>query len=352
MLMTFIQRLIALLSSVLTLTFPSGIIPACQQLTTLSKTDYEIIEGRFHDGLGTFAELSLANELIKAANLAQPAFDTSRAEAKMREAIASLPESHRSRRVFQQEIGNIQQATKEGALLLLGKIKPDKLLRVRHTAREFAGAKAGDLRLEISGRVDLPISVKTDKSKKVAVAEGQTPQIEEKWATRYFRVSGQELEQMIRDLGFTSRVELRRDYLNVARLVAEILIRKLKLTLCAPTDFSQAKLGDVEAAKYLFYQLRYFKSGNDRSRVIIFDRTTGAVKWESLLDEIVIDNLTVEQITFLPSRPRHGHSISSEFGIKIDGRTIVSFQIKHRRGQARGTAREVEFSDITTRLRI
>jgi hypothetical protein len=320
--------------------------------TELSKKAFEIIEGKFHDGLGTFAELSLANELIKAARLEQSSFDTSRAETKMREAINNLPASHTSRQIFQQEIANIERATAEGAVLLLDKIKPHKLLRVRHTAREFADAKAGDLRLEISGRDDLPVSVKTDKSQKVAVAEGQTPHIAEKWATRYFRVADKEFEEIIHDLGFASLGELKRDYLNVARLVAEILIRKLKLRDGAPGDFSKAKLGDLEAAKYLFKQLRYFKSGNDRSRVIIFDRTSGAVKWESLLDEIIIENLTAERISFLPSRPRNGNAIGSEFGIRIDGQTVVSFQIKHKRGRARGTAQQQEFSDITTRLRI
>jgi hypothetical protein len=318
----------------------------------LSKKEFEIIEGKFHEGLGTFAELSLANELIKAAKLQQNPFDISRAERKMREAIDSLPESHSSRRVLQQEIIHIQRATAEGALLLLSKICPRNLLRVRHTAREFSDAKAGDLRLEIGGRDDLPISIKTDKSKKVAVAEGQTPHIETKWSARYFKVSAREFAQIINELGYVSLVELKRNYLNVARLVAEILIRKLKLTNCVPTDFSKAKLNDLDAVKYLFKQLRYFKSGNDRSRVMIFDRTTGAVKWESLLDEIVIENLTAERITFLPSRPRNGNAIASEFGLKIDGRTIVSFQIKHKRGRSRGTPQQIEFSDITTRLRI
>src|SRR6185369_16450373 len=101
--------------------------------------------------------------------------------------------------------------------------------RVRHTAREYTDAKAGDLRLEFSSRASMPVSVKTDKSGKVAVAEGQTPHIESKWAERYFKVTAAELDQMIRELGFASMEELKSHYLNVARLVAEVLIRKLKL---------------------------------------------------------------------------------------------------------------------------
>jgi len=318
----------------------------------ISKTEFDIIEGIFHDGLGTFAEVSLANELIAIAGLKQPAFDPSRSVAKMREAISRLPESHPGRAIFEREISNIKTATKDGALQLLNSVMPFKLTRVRHTALEFADAKAGDLRLEFEGRPVLPVSVKTDKSNKVAVAEGQTPHIEEKWAQRYFKVAPEEFKRMITELGFGSVAELKSHYLNVARLVAQVMISKLGLTGCQPTDFSKARVTDLSAMKYLLHQLVIFKSGQDHSRVIIFDRATGEVKWESLLDGIDIDHLTAERISFLPGRPRGGHPIASEFGIKIDGQTVVSFQIKHKRGAARETSRRYEFSDITTRLRI
>jgi hypothetical protein len=330
---------------------PSQARPAPQSTPApaLSKTEFEIIEGVFHDGLGTYAEVSLANELIALAHLNQPPFDLSHSKAKMLDAIGRLPASHATRAI--NEISNIEAATKQGAVQILNQVKPAGLTRVRHTAREYADAKAGDLRLEFSGRADLPVSVKTDKSGKVAVSEGQTPDIGGKWAERYFKVTPPELDRMIAETGFASLAELKSHYLNVARLVAQVLIQKLKLTEALPTDFSRARVGDLEAAKYLLRRLRHFKHGNDNSRVIIFDRTTGAVKWESLLDEIDIDRLTADRISFLPSRPR-GHPIASEFGIKIDGRTIVSFQIKHKRGRSRGTAHQYEFSDITTRLRI
>jgi hypothetical protein len=323
-----------------------------QTKTELSRTGFEMIEGKFHDGLGTFAEIHLANEIIKAAKLPQAMFDASGSEAKMREAIASLPESHKSRAIFQQEIVNIKIAAKEGALALLGRIKPATLAGVRHTAREYAGAKAGDLCLAFKDRADFPVSVKTDKANKVAISEGQTPHLGEKWATRYFKVSEDELDKMIAGLNFTTRAELKSNYLNVARLVAEVLIRKLKLEECLPTDFSKARVTDLEAMKFLLRQLRLYKSGEDRSCVIIFKRSTGAVLWESLLDSLDIDNLTADRISFLPSRPRNNRFVATEFGIKIDHRTVVTFQVKHRRGRARGTNRQFEFSDITTRLKL
>lgn len=317
----------------------------------LSKTEFEVIEGAFHDGLGTYAEVSLANELIALARVDQPHFDALHSRARMLDAINRLPASHPARAMFQKEIFNIEAAARQGAAQILDQVKPASLTRVRHTARDYTGARAGDLRLEFRGRADLPVSVKTDKSGKVAVSEGQTPDIGAKWAERYFKVETAELHRMIEELGFASLAELKSHYLNVARLVANVLIKKLRLTDCQPTDLSKARVGDLEAVKYMLRQLRHFKHGNDNSRVIIFDRSTSEVKWESLIDEIDIERLTADRISFLPSRPRV-NEIASEFGIKIDGRTVVSFQIKHKRGRSRGTARQYEFSDVTTRLRI
>ena len=318
----------------------------------LSTTDFDVIEGHFHDGLGTYAEVLLANELISLARITQQPFDVLHSKAKMLDAINRLPASHPSRAIFQREIANIEAGVKLGAAELLKQAAGARLTRVRHTALEYAEAKAADLRLEFNGRADLPVSVKTDKSNKVAVAEGQTPYIGEKWAGRYFRVSADELNKFISDLGYSSMSELTSNYLNVARLVGDVLIRKLRLVHCDPTDFSRARVTDIEALRYLLHQLVLFKSGRDKSRVIIFDRSTGLVKWESLLDEVDIDRLTADRVSFLRSRPQVGHPIASEFGVKIDGRTVVSFQIKHKRGSARDTIHRYEFSDITTRLRI
>ena len=319
------------------------------QMSSLSKTEFEIIEGKFHDGLGTYAELSLANALIAQAKISQPSFDLSRSKSKMFGAITSLPESHPSQAIFQKEIANIEKGSQQGATEILAKVT-ESLQKVRHVASDFAGAKAGDLLLEFATHPPLPLSVKTDKSGKVAIAEGQTPDIRVKWAERYFDVSEAEFSAIISELGFNSVTEVKSHYLNVSQLIAQILIRKLELSNCQPNDFSQAKVGNIAAAKNLFRQLLRYKIGNDSSHVIIFDRSTGQVKWESLLDSIEIDSLTSERISFRPSRPRKGRPIGSEFGIKIDGKAVVTFQIKHKRGAARETSRREEFSDITTRL--
>lgn len=327
------------------------LILSCGVSAQTTAQEFAVIEGHFHDGLGTFAELVLANALIEQNKLSQKPFELKKSRDKMTAAIASLPEAHPSRNIFLTEISNIEKAALLGAAEIVNQAH-GKLTMVKHTSLEFSEAKAGDIKLEFADRAPLPISVKTDKSHKVAVAEGQTPDIANKWAVRYFQIDEAELNQILTDAGFASMSEAKAHYLNISNLVARILMRKLALKNCELTDFSQAEVGDLEAAKYLLHQLRHFKHGNDDSRVIIFDRSTATVRWDSILEGIDLETLTADRITFLPSHPRKGHPIASEFGIKIDGRAVVSFQIKHKRGKARGTDRQYEFSDITTRLRI
>lgn len=326
--------------------------PESKKISSLPTTEFDIIEGHFHDGLGTYAELKLANNLIELAKIDQPLFNLAPSETKMLEAINRLPADHPTRKRFEMEKANIAAAAERGAEALFRRADKAALVRVRHTAREFSEAKAADLVLDFRQETKWPISVKTEKSNKIAVAEGQTPEIFEKWAARYFQVTQPEFEAMMRDLKHESLTELKSNYLNVSRLVAQILIRKLGLTDCQPDDFSRARVTNLEAAKHLFRQLLKFKHGNDGSTVIIFDRQNGAVAWESKLEGIDVETLTAKRISFRPSRPRGGLTIASEFGIKIDGRVVVTFQVKHKRGKARGGERQFEFSDITTRLLI
>lgn len=311
---------------------------------------FAVIEGIFHDGLGTFAELKLANKLIELGAIDQFPFDLTASEAKMREAAERLPTNHPARKKFETEKANIAAATERGAAALLSRTDKTSLVRVLHTAKDFSNAKAADLVLEFKRGLQWPISVKTEKSNKIAVAEGQTPEIFGKWAARYFQVSQAEFDALQRELGHDSLGDLKSNYRNVSRLAAQVLIRKLGLVDCRPDDFSHARVTNLEAAKFLFRRLMQFKHGNDGSTVIIFDRENGSVAWESRLEGIDIEKLTADRISFRPSRPRNGQAIATEFGVKIDGQVIVTFQIKHKRGRSRGSQRQYEFSDITTRL--
>jgi hypothetical protein len=317
---------------------------------TFGVRDFETTEGRFHDGLGTYAEIALANALIARSGIDQAYFDTNASRAKMFGAVELLPSDHNSREIFRKEISNIEAAATYAAASLLEGIAPACLMHVRHTATLYSGGVAGDLLLEMRDHPAVPVSVKTDKSGKVAVADGQTPDISFKWAARYFSVTTSQLDGIVQTLGYPTIEALKMHYLNVAELVAQVLILKLGLVDCSPTDFSRARATNLEAIQHLFRQLLAYKRGSDGSHVLIFNRTTGAVSWETLLDAVDIDSLSLDQISFRPSCPRAGRRVGSEFGIKVDGKAVVTFQVKHRRGKAHGTVRQSEFLDITTRL--
>lgn len=318
--------------------------------------EFEVIEGRFHDGLGTFAELTLARELLATAGLPSDRLPSSAYEKlvaaaeKMQKAIDELPPGDPRCQVFDNEVSNIVRAAKVGAAELLEQASPARLTTVTHSASEWKDAHAGDLILNFDQHPSLPVSVKTDKSGKAAIAEGQTPDIELKWAQRFFDVSPAEFDEMIGDLGYTSTADLKTHYLNVAELVARVLTTRLGLENCTPTDFAHARATNLEAVRHLLRQLLKYKNGNDESRVIIFDRSTGDVVWESRLDQVDVETLTLDRVSFRPSHPKNGHRIGSEFCLKIDGKGVVTFQIKHRRGKSHGTERATQFGDITTRL--
>jgi hypothetical protein len=122
-----------------------------------------------------------------------------------------------------------------------------------------------------------------------------------------------------------------------------------RLFHCSKTDLTRARCNDLDAAKYLLKQLLSYKKGSDGSNVVILDRARGEVAGEALLDLVDVDALSLDEISFRPSIPR-GNRIGSEFGVKVSGKAVVTFQVKHKRGAAHGTDRQYEFSDITTRL--
>ena len=107
---------------------------------------FDNIEGHFHDALGTYAELLLANQLIEQAKLAQTPFATAKTEAKLNAALALLPTADVRRTRLQREVEYIRSAAQQGAQTLLAD-SGKTLAAVRHTPREFANAHAGDVRL-------------------------------------------------------------------------------------------------------------------------------------------------------------------------------------------------------------
>ena len=314
-----------------------------------TKSDYENVEGEFHDGLGTFAEIRLANAVITQAGLSQTLFDEAPSRLKMLAAIDRLPNDHRMKAELAVEITRIEAAAAQAATILLEQARAP-LTRVRHTAQEYAGGNAADIVFEFADRPNEPISVKTDKSNKIAVADGQTPLIFEKWAARFFQLTESERDQILAALGATSIEALKANYLEVAAFVQAVILLKLRVQGDRPGDLRDARPTDLDAVKHLLKQLLAYTHGKDASRVVILSRSTGEVTWETVLDTVDVDTLTLDRVSFRPSVAKPGYAQSSEYALKVDGQAVVTFQIKHRRGGSFTPEQRRRFTDITTRV--
>jgi hypothetical protein len=154
-----------------------------------TKTEFEIIEGQFHDGLGTYAEITLANEIIETYGIDQQLIDYGNSIEKMNRAIERLPSKDATREIFKTEIENIKKGSTQCVALLRSKFRIQNPTSVFHSAKNFSNAKAADLQIICEDASRVLLSVKTDRSGKVAIADGQTPFIFEKWAHRFFQIT-------------------------------------------------------------------------------------------------------------------------------------------------------------------
>ena len=87
---------------------------------------------------------------------------------------------------------------------------------VHHCAGQYAGGLAADLRLIVPGHEDVPVSLKTDKSGKVALADiGQTSDLY-KWFSVLFRLTAEEVDQQCSTATGLTLAEARLDFQNIA----------------------------------------------------------------------------------------------------------------------------------------
>jgi hypothetical protein len=316
----------------------------------ISRGEFERLEGVFHDGLGTFFELLVANRLIEELALAQPAFDVSAPAAKMQSAMTQLGVDPR-RTILQQEIENMSLAAARAAALLQDALAGQMPSEVIHCAGRYMGGLAADLQLIVPGHESIPIALKTDKSGKVALADiGQTSNLY-KWFFELFQLTAAEVDALSQAITGLTLLDARRNFQNIAHLVQVVLINTLGLQPAAVNNLGLAVPTDVRATRHLFARIKFYKSGHDRAIVLVADRRTGRVRGDSLIDAIDPETLETSRVGFTPSSPSSHYHYGSTIGIKYDGVTIFDCQVKHQRGQNLTPERRQAFRDITTRLR-
>jgi hypothetical protein len=324
---------------------------ACGRIILLDRSAYERVEGIFHDGLGTYFELLVANQLIDAYALPQPEFDLSVANEKISAALLALSQDTRQA-VLAREAQMILAAASACVSRLRSILAGQTLLRVDHTAAQYVGGAAADLVLHTAEGEVVPVSLKTDKSSKSALADmGQTSNLY-KWFAELFSLSQTELEQRSMEATGLTLAEAKLDFQNIAHLVQAVLIESLGLEEARINDLGRARPSNEEATRHLFRRVKFFKGSHDRAIVLVADRRTGAVSGDALIDEVDPESLDIAAVGFTPSSPAPHYRYGSTIGVKYLGRTLFDFQIKHQRGPGLSPERRRTFRDITTRLRI
>jgi len=303
--------------------------------------EYERIEGSFHDALGTFAELRLINELLGLARL-PGSLDEAPMRGRIADALVRLAADPR-RAMLEGEVRNIERAVSEAARSLLAS-RPDEQVRtVSHTARAYAGGAASDVVLEWTDGETTRVSVKTDKSGRVALAGvGQTSV--ENWANALYGFGPTALDALSRSRTGLSLEEAKGDYQDIAHLAQHVVIDALRVESVVINDWSAARATDPVGVLRLLSSVRRHLSGSDDAITLILDRQTGRASSATVMDGLDIRALDLARLSFTPCRPRY--RFGTTLGIKLDGKKLFDHQVKKQRG-ARPSQR---FRDVTTRV--
>lgn len=303
--------------------------------------EYERIEGSFHDALGTLAELMLINDLKGRAGL-PGGHDEEPMRSRIADALARLGDDPR-RAMLEGEVRNIERAVGDAAGALLSSRPAGRIQSVNHTARDYAGGAASDVVIRWDDDEDTRVSVKTDKSGRVALAGvGQTSV--ENWAHAFYGIDAVALDALARSRTGMSLAVAKNDYQDVAHLAQHVIIEALSVESVVINDWSAARATDGDAVVRLLSAVRRHLSGADDAVTLILDRRTGRASSATVIDGLEIRGLDPARLSFTPCRPKYRYGTT--VGIKLDGRKLFDHQVKRQRG-ANPSER---FRDVTTRV--
>lgn len=316
----------------------------------VKKVIYEKTEGIFHDWLWTYFELLIIDGIIDFYSLSQEKIYKESAILKMKNAGSLYKKFFPNNEYgvnFEEEKQNIEKWSKNAMQIIQKMIWNNQIKEVSHSARDFKNGNARDILIKLSSEKEINLSLKTDKSGKVAISDWQTPKIFEKVYNRYFNLKIEDYTQLKNELFWTEDESLIfEDFQNIALLTQRIIIQQFWLIDVEINNFKNAKITNWENLSFLILQLKKFKNGRDNAFVLLVNRLTGEIGFESLLDEISEDEIMMTDFSFTPCIPRW-YKYATEPWIKYKWKTFVSFQVKHKRWRRVSQ----KFWDITIRLR-
>lgn len=321
----------------------------------LDKTDekkaiYEKIEWIFHDGLWTYFELLVFDEIVDFYSInIEKSYKTivfEKIEIAKNLYKKFFPNNQYNLN-FDDELKNIKNWAKKSLEIIREIIGNEEVIDVKHSFADFRNGNARDIFVILKSGIEKNFSLKTDKSWKVALFDGQTRKIFEKVYNRYFNLSLREYEELKRELfNTTNEFDIFKDFQNIALLTQSVLIKQFSLKNVSINNFKNAIITNNNNFIFFIKQLKVFKNGEDNSFVLYVDRLTGSIGFESILDRIDEVNINLDDFSFTPCVPRW-YKYATEPWIKYKWKTFISFQTKHKRWKNPS----LEFWDITIRLR-
>lgn len=316
----------------------------------IRKIIYEKIEGIFHDWLWTYFELLIFDEINKAYNLWYEPKDKEKVEIKLKNAILLYNKFFPSNDYnvnYAKEIENIKKWAKNALKIISKFIWNEKIEDLYHSAQDFRKGNARDIFVKLESWKEINFSLKIDKSWKIALSDWQTPDIFEKVYKRYFNLDFDKYQTLKNNLFWTTdENKIFEDFQNIALLTQKILIEQFNLKNAEVNNFQYAKITNRKNLIYFLKALKFYKNSKDNSIVILVDRLTWSIQWETILDEIDLENIDLKYFSFTPCKARK-YKYCTEPWIKYKWKTFVSFQIKHKRWKNASN----KFWDITIRLR-
>lgn len=313
------------------------------------KSIYEKIEWIFHDGLWTYFELLLIKNISEFYNILQDVILTESLE-KMNLATdlyKKFFENNEYNIDFDLEKKNIENWANNSLKIIQDIVWERKIIKVLHSAWDFRVWNARDIILILETNEEMNLSLKTDKSWRMAISEWQTPKIFEKVYNRYFQLSLEDYENLKQELFQTQDEKIIfEDFQNVALLTQKVFIQQFDLQNVEVNNFKNAKIQNEKILEFFIRQLKIFKNGKDNAFVLLVDRWSWKIGFESILDEINENKIKKADFSFTPCTPR-SYKYATEPWIKYKWKTFISFQVKHKRWKDISE----KFWDITIRLR-
>lgn len=326
------------------------LIPNYLNIAEQKKALYEKIEWIFHDWLWTYFELILFDEIKKHYNLNIPLSDKGKTIAKLdlwKALYLKFFPNNNYKIDRNKEIKNIEKASKNAIPLVEWYVWNKVVIWLRHSPLDYLENMARDLHIS-TNQWDINLSLKIEKSKRVAVSNWQVTNIFEDVYKRFFNLSEQNFRDILSEyFPWQTIDDIKNNYQNVAHLTQIVIIKQLWLNNASVNNLSGWVITNINNFKYLLRKLKESEVSTDNSNLIIASRKEWKVWDKLLIDHIDIDNLNVEDFSFVKASSKKWWYWTEPW-IKFKKKRFVSFQTKHKRSRNTSNA----FWDITTRLDI